>query len=326
MSGPIVLGVGGGLFGLGGGLLGIGPGAPTPPTPPAPGPSGPPATTPLYPGPPSFSDIGRFVIGYSPIQGFVYALSSPGIQNTIQARLYWEYSGDDNVQPFVTAENQISQYFLDWFNTIGLPIYTNGNIIGPLLDWVGAGLYGMPRPSIAHLLPTSFLGTYGTVPFGGAASLPVPSGPKAIPFGRDDFISPVTSYVATDDLYKRVLTWHFYKGDGKVFSARWLKRRVMRFLIGVDGTAPPIGFTPQISVVVAAGIGTITILNSIAVLSGGSIFGEFGFGTAQTFGAAEANVTSVGPSFSMAPEFQAAVESAVLELPFQYQWDVVIRG
>lgn len=42
----------------------------------------------------------------------------------------------------------------------------------------------------------------------------------------------------TDDFFRRILTWNFYKGDGLVMSDRWLRRRVARFYVGTNGTDP----------------------------------------------------------------------------------------
>ena len=50
------------------------------------------------------------------------------------------------------------------------------------------------------------------------------------------FVSWSFDPAVTDDVFKRILTWHFYKGDGKNFSVRWLKRRIWRFLQGANGT------------------------------------------------------------------------------------------
>ena len=49
--------------------------------------------------------------------------------------------------------------------------------------------------------------------------------------GPDDIV------VADDDTYRRCLTWHYQKGDGKYFNIRWLKRRVMRFERGLVARA-----------------------------------------------------------------------------------------
>jgi hypothetical protein len=57
----------------------------------------------------------------------------------------------------------------------------------------------------------------------------------------------------SDDILKRTLTWLFYKGDGKYFNVVWLKRRVMRFLEGINGTDQGTATTYQVSVSFGAG-------------------------------------------------------------------------
>ena len=41
------------------------------------------------------------------------------------------------------------------------------------------------------------------------------------------------------------MTWHLYKGDGKTFNTRWLKRRVMRFLTGAGQYTDDVTFAHQ---------------------------------------------------------------------------------
>jgi hypothetical protein len=41
--------------------------------------------------------------------------------------------------------------------------------------------------------------------------------------------------LTNDDVYRRILSWHFFKQDGNYFSTEFLKRRVWRFLYGKDG-------------------------------------------------------------------------------------------
>lgn len=50
------------------------------------------------------------------------------------------------------------------------------------------------------------------------------------------------------DVYKRILTWHLYKGDGFQFSTPWLKRRAHRFMNGVNGYLPVEDNTYDVSV------------------------------------------------------------------------------
>lgn len=146
-----------------------------------------------------------------------------GITKTIPSYLYLQYNDDANLQSFVDAYNAYTQAYVDWFNTIELPVYTNGSISGPLLDWVGWGLYGMKRPALpSHGRPA--LGPYNTFMFN-----QLPYNGSTLPVGQG-------FYLTSDDIYKRILTWHFYKSDGRQFNIAWLKRRLKRFLKGVNGT------------------------------------------------------------------------------------------
>jgi hypothetical protein len=160
------------------------------------------------------------------------------LQTTIPSYLYTQYADDDDLQAFVASYNAITQKYVNTFNQLNLPIYTN--LSGDLLDWVGRGVYGYPRPT----LPAT----------GGSEIGPVNT------YGPDFFVplntqetTPATNYVTTDDIYKRLLTWHFYKGDGKFFTISWLKRRVVRFLTGLNGTAPAIDQTYDVSVTLSTG-------------------------------------------------------------------------
>lgn len=201
--------------------------------------------------------------------------ANPTIQHTIGAYLYVQYNDDDDMQSFVAAYNAYSQAYLDWFNTILLPIYPNGTISGSLLDWVALGLYGIARPG----LPTE--GTAGKGPFNTYAL-------NSLPFNGSVPAVTQAYYATSDDTFKRIITWLFYKGDGRVFSVRWLKRRIARFLNGINGTDYNIDQTYDISV---------------------------------TFTGPQA-VTIEVPTSAQAVILQAAIDAGVLELPFQIVWTV----
>ena len=62
-----------------------------------------------------------------------------------------------------------------------------------------------------------------------------------------------------DDIYRRVITWNFYKGDGFVFSMQWFKRRVFRFLNGPNGISPDIDNTYSVSVSVSGAAFTVNV-------------------------------------------------------------------
>jgi hypothetical protein len=160
------------------------------------------------------------------------------LQKTIPSYLYTQYADDDDLQAFVASYNQITQTYINTFNQLNLPVYTG--LSGALLDWVGRGVYGYPRPTIPAVAATTIgpINTYGPDFF--------------VPLNTQESTA-ASNYNTTDDIYKRLLTWHFYKGDGKVFNISWLKRRIVRFLYGTDGISPVITQTYDIGVTFSAG-------------------------------------------------------------------------
>lgn len=206
------------------------------------------------------------------------------VQVVIPAYVYEQYADDENVSAFFQAFNIIAQRYLNWFNQVALAIYTNTNIEDALLDWIGQGIYGYARP---------------VLPMGGARNI----GPfntwtlNSLQFNGGRRVGPTTLFITTDDIYRRCLTWHFYKGDGKVFSIRWLKRRVNRFLTGINGADVPNDTTYQIGVQIV--------------------------GSAQ----ATINITTGGAiSVMNAQIFQSGIASGALETPFQFEFVVTING
>ena len=153
---------------------------------------------------------------------------------TIPSYLYWQYQNDLNLQTFVDVYNSDTQAIVDWFNSVNLPIYTQ--LTGALLDWVGQGVYGYPRPVIGS---EKVVGFYGPTASFTTTNL-------AIASAKED--TTQTTYSIPDDIYQRMLTWFFYKGDGEVFSITWLKRRLYRFMYGINGVDAVGPFTPTISV------------------------------------------------------------------------------
>ena len=204
--------------------------------------------------------------------------SNTMLQNTIPSYLYTQYADDDDLQAFVASYNTITQQYVNTFNQLNLPIYSSPLIAGSLLDWVGEGIYGYPRPSLPGT-PAVSIGPLDTYD----ANAQVPLNTQTTTAG--------TSYLVNDDIYARLLTWHFYKGDGKQFSIQWLKRRVLRFMLGVNGTAPPIDNTYPISVTFSGSTATIRC-----------------------------------PTYLAAPFLRAAIASGAAELPFQITWVFIVSG
>ncbi len=207
--------------------------------------------------------------------GAVYAGGTNTLQQVIPSYLYQEYADDSDLQAFVAAQNSLSNEFLAWFNTLNLPIYTSGFIAGALLDWVGQGIYGVSRPVFQNSssIVDAAIDTY------------------AINTNGINLRKVTTSSsfsFASDDIYKRVITWNYYKSDGFQFNIVWLKRRVARFLAGLNGTDPGIDTTYNVSVSFSGGAFTITI-----------------------------------PAGSVATILASAIADGIVNLPFQYTYSVV---
>ncbi len=237
---------------------------------------------------------------------------------TIPSYLYTQFNDDDNLQAFATAFNTLASEYAAFFASIGLPVYTG--IFGGLLDWVAQGLYGLSRPSLSFSTTRS-IGAINTVLI------------NTLPFNTFKRITDSSNIATTDDIFQRILTWHFYKGDGKTFNIRWLKRRIIRFLAGVNGTDVGTENTAQVSVIISGNNVNIRITPGVRspaklnknhqIINGApALYNRFGY-NATAF---NSTLTSfqVGYSLAAAPAFQEAVASGAVELPFQYQFSVAI--
>ncbi len=152
----------------------------------------------------------------------IESFATEPLQTTLPAYAYQEYADDPYFQAFVSAYNQISQGYLDWANQNPIPIYTDSNISGTMLDFVGVNLYGIYRP-VTGQSSTSSLSAMNTFPMNTQA------------MDSQTLSTTGVASTVTDDLYKRTLTWILYRGDGKNFSLQWLRRRIARFLYGANG-------------------------------------------------------------------------------------------
>ncbi len=131
----------------------------------------------------------------------------------------------------------MQQGYHDWYQNTPLGIWTNPNISGPLLDWIANGIYGVSRP---------FVGTASTVQKSSAINrLPI----NTAAINSNKIVRSGTSTIVTDAVYKRLLNYLMYLGDGKQLTIPWAKRRMARFIYGVNGTDVPIEMMQQISIV-----------------------------------------------------------------------------
>ena len=266
-----------------------------------------------------------------------------GLTHVMYAYLYQEYSDDDDLQEFVKVLNAMQQDYVDTFNRINLPIYpklppsgapphieqpiaTGGR--SPLADWAMHGIYGWLRPTV-YTTKAKLIGPLNTY---------WPNYP--IPLNMLEVVEPKGVTLADDDFYKRGLTWHLQKGDGKYFNVRWLKRRVMRFLTGTDGTSPHIDNTWRISISFGANWGvTIRIVMRKTFVMSGAFPNGFGCngmapgtpffqGPRAQWGRVTPNsiVTTFEtyPTVPYADRLEQAVAAGILELPFQFRWRLYI--
>jgi hypothetical protein len=211
-------------------------------------------------------------------------------QTTIPSVLYWEYKSDPALQAFVDAYNGMAQQYVTWFATISLPVYAGNNqLTGSLLDWVLTGLYGIPRPTLPSTVSRA-LGPYNTMPY------------NVLPY--DGYQAPEVTqvFITTDDIYKRIATWNLYRGDGQTFNIRWLKRRIQRFLDGVDGVdgsnAMGLGLGVDQTYSVSVSFSADSVVNiTVSTTNGG--------------------YTTVWDTL------KAAIEIGACQLPFQYTYNLV---
>jgi hypothetical protein len=130
----------------------------------------------------------------------------------------------------------------------------------------------------------------------------------------------------SDDVFRRCITWNFYKGDGNTFNIRWLKRRIQRFLNGVNGTAPNIDNTYGISVSFGANnFVSIRITAGSRKITGGALYNRIRFGQFIPYNRLLTQpIPSPLPAFPLAPILQEAIQAGVLQLPFQLTVQVTI--
>ena len=232
------------------------------------------------------------------------------LTETLASYLYQQYNDDDDLQAFVAAFNAIAQGYVSWFATVPLAVYTSPLIVGTLLDWVAEGVYGMQRPTLSPG-GAKTVGPLNTYPY------------DTLPLNVRRVIVPSGAGPASDDVFKRIMTWNFYKGDGNVFNCRWLKRRIMRFLIGSNGSAPNVDQTYPVSVTFGASSIAIRIEVGTSNITGGALYNRFGFNR-MTNNGLRTLFRPPATQYPFAPVLKECIESGVLLLPFQYSFSILV--
>lgn len=226
------------------------------------------------------------------------------LSTAIPAYLYQEFADDPDVQAFVTAGNGLLQGYLNWFLNTPLAVWTSPGVSGPLLDWTATNIYGTTRPviSISSSSSKGALATYPTATLVTAGFVLTQSG---------------TDQIADDDLYKRTLTWILYRGDGKQATIEWLRRRIARFLYGVNGGDIDIGLITNISI---GDTGTQIIAPYGTAAYGTAYYGEIKKKTYTSGGILFITV----PNLIITPAFIALFQGGFLPAPFQMTYNFTI--
>ncbi|MHB1023682.1 MAG: hypothetical protein ACYC0Z_14920 [Acidobacteriaceae bacterium] len=223
------------------------------------------------------------------------------LAGVIPSYLYDQFNDDADLQAFVDSYNAIAQGYLDWFNETPLGVYTSDAISGPLLDWMAQSLWGIQRPVIS----TSSTTTKGAVNTFAVNTMAV-NGFKKTESG--------TAYVASDDLYKRVLTWYLFLGDGKQMSMHWIKHRIARFLYGSNGSNVSVDYLNYISIQPVM-MRTVAGVNSRAV-------NTFAVNTFAQEQAKAVNLIIQVPQTTVTAAFIALLQQGILPMPTQITFTI----
>ncbi len=207
---------------------------------------------------------------------------------------YREYAEDVNIQAIFSSTNSMAQAYLDWFVNTPLGIYVSSGINGPLLDWIANGIYGIARPS--YLSETS-------QNISGISMHPI--NVNAIDTAWVKVSG--TLQVVTDDLYKRILTWFLYRNDGMVPSLLWLRRRIARFLYGLNGADTTVDNVQLISLVSQPLLPPAS--PSLSSLSGGTLAATTYYVVINYVTATGETLASVEASLAVAADYVLNVNS-----------------
>ncbi|VVY45523.1 Uncharacterised protein [Escherichia coli] len=233
------------------------------------------------------------------------------LEDIIRSYLYTQYNDDDNIRAFVTAYNTMAKNIYDWMKNANLPIFVGGYNAGDQLRWIARGIYGV-KPPVLSSGRQLVIGAFNTFTF------------NSVPFNTRKVINQSEQVVVSDDLFKRIMTWNFYKGDGFYFTIPWLKRRIMRFLTGVNGVDVVNDQHWSISVLFSGGGASVSIIKGFRKLTDSSVY------NAQTFNSRAYNQkTSVlikSNEYEYASLFKQAFDSGLLHMPFYQPVTVTIIG
>jgi hypothetical protein len=248
------------------------------------------------------SSLGEFILGTSVLG----AANTGALPNVVPVYVYGQFADDPDIQAFFAGLNTTAQGYVDWFNNTPIGVYTNDSISGPLLDWTATGIYGIKRPVISTLTTRSI---------GQVNSYAV----NTLAANRHLIRRSGTVSVATDDIYKRVLTWHLYLGDGRQMSVQWLRRRIARFLYGENGADIPVDYLKNVSIS-RPNLPPVGAVSTMAV-------NTFAVNTRRSRSNLARHALQITiPNNPTGQIFQVLLGQGYLAIPFQVKFTVVLQS
>lgn len=233
------------------------------------------------------------------------------LDNVIKSYLYTQYNDDENLQAFFSAYNEMAQNIYDWMKDANLPVFVGGYNVGDQLRWIARGIYGV-KPPILISGKQQLFGPYNALTF------------NQLPFNGRSVINQSEQVIASDDVFKRIMTWNFYKGDGFSFTIPWLKRRIMRFIVGADGVDVTNDQHWSISVLFSGDGASISIVKGYRKLTNSAMFNAQAFNS-RAFNQ-DSSVLIKGNEYEFASLFKQAFDSGLLHMPFYQPVSVTIVG
>ncbi|HEM8614027.1 TPA: hypothetical protein U2Q68_003857 [Citrobacter amalonaticus] len=233
------------------------------------------------------------------------------LEEIIKSYLYTQYNDDDDIQAFVSAYNAMAQNIYSWMVNANLPIFVGGYNAGDQLKWIARGIYGVKPPELVSGKQTIY-GPYNAMMF------------NQLPFNGRRVVDQSEQVVVSDDLFKRIMTWNFYKGDGFHFTIPWLKRRIMRFLTGADGVDVINDQRWNVSVLFSGAGASISIVKGYRKLTDSSLYNSFTFNS-RVFNQ-KTSVLIKSTNYEYASLFKQAFDSGLLHMPFYQPVSVTIVG
>lgn len=233
------------------------------------------------------------------------------LEEIIKSYLYTQYNDDDDIQAFVSAYNAMAKNIYSWMVKANLPIFVGDYNAGDQLKWIARGIYGVKPPVLVSGKQTIY-GPYNAMMF------------NQLPFNGRRVVDQSEQVVVSDDLFKRIMTWNFYKGDGFHFTIPWLKRRIMRFLTGADGVDVINDQRWSVSVLFSGAGASISIVKGYRKLTDSSLYNSFTFNS-RVFNQ-KTSVLIKSTNYEYASLFKQAFDSGLLHMPFYQPVSVTIVG